>query len=1294
MFKKSFKLALGILASVLASLTFIGFTSYVLASGGVEVQPWAFFGSYVKPPNEALDVAVGGDSSTDATFYVDVDGVVYINGDLGSSANRVDNAYFANLNYSGLLVGDDFQSPFNLGDATGVATTTIQTETDGDFTIDTNSTDDVLVLLASGLSSFGTSTPYSQLTVWGSGNLLELVADTGSTTVMSVNNSGVISSATWQGNTVEVTYGGTGSTTLTGILKGNTTSAIQSAVADTDYQVPLTFGDNLTRTLNDIDVDDPFTITDLISTISTSTTRCYADGTCASTANPLSDDVIFYFHNEGGDWGYEIMLDTGTHGETEDSDSCAATTGYCSLGGYITATSTINTVTWPGGTYHFDFYADVSAAAGTSYIVADVYSVDITGTETWQFQATSSELTIDVANYSEFASSQAEITTSDPSDKMLVKLRGWTDSASAKTITYYYEGEAHYSHFHTTFSNVIELGNYTQDNIAETITELWIFGNATTTQATFTDIWVDGVFYDSNGSTGALGEILSSTLTGNDWIATSTLNIAMANLTGFLDLTSQVTGTLPEANGGTGDTDLDDILGTANEITVTDGANTIIGGNATLSLPSLVVLTNATTSQLTVDILYDSNGSQGGNGEILSSTVTGTDWIAAVAGAVTSIATTYPISGGTITETGTISLSDMATTTLTGTAPIVFSQAIEVIGGTASVITCNAADTDTTGCISNTDWNTFNNKWDLASSTIGVAYGGTGSTTLTGLIKGNGTGVVLSAVADTDYQSADADLIAISALSGTGFLVRTGAGTYSERTIATSTDKIVILNSDGVLGNPTFGIRAASLDLTTDVTGVLPLANGGSAKNLTASNGGIIYSDADSMEVLSGTATAGQILRSGSSAAPSWSTATFASTYADQDLLYSNGANTVAGLTKGSNNDVLTVNGSGNLEWASDLTLNSIQVATIYVTDTVDQGDLNVSPGNILTGQSATTTIRGDSGNSNFSGYITTDSITIASTFPLATTTLLTVDVVFDSNGSPGGNGEILSSTVTGTDWVAAGAGTVTSVGFATPIGLSVSGTNPITSSGTFTLAYDILNTFIPFGGASNEMATSSVLSFVSGSGTLNTTALTATGLGTFGNASTTALSTYYASSTEAHFGTGYFPNLIDPAGTFVAVDGVTGELIATTTPASGGGGADTALSNIVANEVVMVATLELSAANIISMNGTPIEIIANPGSGKTIAVDQVVCSYTYGGTQFTGGGAVHIQEETSATNFISPLSQAEMQAAASIIKFREMNDNRSVLANKKIYITNDTAAFADGNGTMKVFIRYRIITL
>lgn len=46
---------------------------------------------------------------------------------------------------------------------------------------------------------------------------------------------GTIGTGTWQGTTVGVAYGGTGVATLTGLVKGNGTSAFSAAVAGTDY---------------------------------------------------------------------------------------------------------------------------------------------------------------------------------------------------------------------------------------------------------------------------------------------------------------------------------------------------------------------------------------------------------------------------------------------------------------------------------------------------------------------------------------------------------------------------------------------------------------------------------------------------------------------------------------------------------------------------------------------------------------------------------------------------------------------------------------------------------------------------------------------------------------------------------------------------------------------------------------------------------------------------------------------------------------------------------------------------
>jgi len=95
-------------------------------------------------------------------------------------------------------------------------------------------------------------------------------------------------------------------------------------------------------------------------------------------------------------------------------------------------------------------------------------------------------------------------------------------------------------------------------------------------------------------------------------------------------------------------------------------------------------------------------------------------------------------------------------------------------------------------------------------------------------------------------------------------------------------------------GTPATALLQAT-SLTMGWSGQLSLARGGTNKNITADNGGIVYCDADSFELLAATATAGKIIRSGSNAAPSWSTATYPSASgANGNLLTSDGTNWIS----------------------------------------------------------------------------------------------------------------------------------------------------------------------------------------------------------------------------------------------------------------------------------------------------------------------------------------------------------------------------------------------------------------
>lgn len=101
--------------------------------------------------------------------------------------------------------------------------------------------------------------------------------------------------------------------------------------------------------------------------------------------------------------------------------------------------------------------------------------------------------------------------------------------------------------------------------------------------------------------------------------------------------------------------------------------------------------------------------------------------------------------------------------------------------------------------------------------------------------------------------------------------------------------------------------------------GKVPLSLGGTNAALTAANGGIVYSTATSFAILSPTATANQVLLSGSNSAPAWSTAIYPATTTINQLLYSSGSNAISGLST-VNSAALVTTSSGVPEWVGPLT--------------------------------------------------------------------------------------------------------------------------------------------------------------------------------------------------------------------------------------------------------------------------------------------------------------------------------------------------------------------------------------
>jgi hypothetical protein len=123
---------------------------------------------------------------------------------------------------------------------------------------------------------------------------------------------------------------------------------------------------------------------------------------------------------------------------------------------------------------------------------------------------------------------------------------------------------------------------------------------------------------------------------------------------------------------------------------------------------------------------------------------------------------------------------------------------------------------------------------------------------------------------------------------------------------------------------------------------------------------------------------------------------------------------------------------------------------------------------------------------------------------------------------------------------------------------------------------------------------------------------------------------------------------------------------------------------------------VSLTAANIIAMGTTPVSLIATPGAGKVIIVDNITFKMTRTATAFTGGGAVEFRYTDAAGAKVTADVAAALVttggAGTAFANVRGIEASITPVAAAAIVITNATAAFAAGTGTAVVSIDYHIV--
>jgi hypothetical protein len=136
--------------------------------------------------------------------------------------------------------------------------------------------------------------------------------------------------------------------------------------------------------------------------------------------------------------------------------------------------------------------------------------------------------------------------------------------------------------------------------------------------------------------------------------------------------------------------------------------------------------------------------------------------------------------------------------------------------------------------------------------------------------------------------------------------------------------------------------------------------------------------------------------------------------------------------------------------------------------------------------------------------------------------------------------------------------------------------------------------------------------------------------------------------------------------------------------------------------DVGAIVTVTLSAAQIAAMYTTPVQIVAAPGSGKLILIDSILWDIAFVSAQYTAGGAIQAQYGNT-THGAGPAASASIAAATlNGVAASGFIANGSgavtlnapaTVENTAVYMSNATQAFATGDSTVTLYVKYRVVT-
>ena len=369
-------------------------------------------------------------------------------------------------------------------------------------------------------------------------------------------------------------------------------------------------------------------------------------------------------------------------------------------------------------------------------------------------------------------------------------------------------------------------GSVTSVDASGGVTGLSFTGGPITTSGTLTLGGTLGVPYGGTGQTSYTnGQLLIGNTTGNTLTKatlTAGTNVSITNGAGSITINAAdaFTGTVTSvsvvtANGFAGTVAT---ATTTPAITISTSVTGLVKGNGT-ALSAAV----AATDYVAPSAYASANGLTMATSRLLGRTTAGT-------GAAEEIS----VAGGLTLSAGVLTGASGTVTSVTGTSPVVSS------GGTTPDISMPAATASVNGYLTSTDWTTFNNKGSGTVTSVAALTLGTTGTDLSSTVA---TGTTTPVITLNVPTASATNRGALSSADWTTFNNK-GSGTVTSVSGTGTVNGITLTGTVTSSGSLTLGGTLSNVSLTTQVTGTLPVANGGTGTATAFTAGSVVFAGA------------------------------------------------------------------------------------------------------------------------------------------------------------------------------------------------------------------------------------------------------------------------------------------------------------------------------------------------------------------------------------------------------------------------------------------------------------------